>query len=104
MITSHPSLSGVDIVRFAFQVTTHGVFTCCFPVMVGTWLVAIFRGVFGANQVPMGVAVTATVFLLPVSASVAVDRCFGVVHSLDEVFYLSIFCFDLVEEFFHRVG
>ena len=73
MSTSRPILSGVHIVGFAFQVTTHGVLTCCVPVMVGAWLAAIFRGVFGANQVPMGVAVTATVFFLPASASVVGD-------------------------------
>ena len=104
MITSCPGLSGFDIVGFAFQVTTHEIFMCCFPVMVGTWLAAIFRGMFGANQVPMGVAVTAAVFFLPALASFAGDWCFGVVHSLDEVFYLSIFCFDLVAELFHCVG
>ena len=72
--------------------------------MVGAWLAAIFRGVFGANQVPMGVAVTATVFFLPMSTSVVVDHCFVVVHRSHKVFDLSIFCLDLVAEFFHRVG
>ena len=91
MSTCHPSLSAVHIVGFAFQITTHAVLTCCIHVMVRAWLAAIFRHVFGANQVPMGVAVTATVFFLPPSACVVVDQCFGVVHRLYKIFDLLIF-------------
>ena len=102
--TCRPSLSGVHIVGFAFHVATQWVLPCCIPVVVGAWLAACVRVVFGVNQVPMGVAVTATVFLLPTSTFVAVVHRFVVVHRFYKVFDLSIFCFDLVAEFFHRVG
>ena len=82
----------------------NGFLPCCIPVVVGAWLAACVRVVFGVNQVPMGVAVTATVFLLPTSTFVAVVHRFVVVHRFYKVFDLSIFCFDLVAEFFHRVG
>ena len=94
--TCHPCLSGVASVGFSFRVASHGVLSCCISVVVGAWLSAGFRVVFWANQVPMGVAVTATVFVFPLCTSGVVSHCFIAVHCFYKVFNLSILGFYLV--------
>ena len=94
--TCHPCLSGIRSFGFSFHVASHGVLSCCISVVVGSWLSARFRGVFWANQVPMGVAVTAAVLLFPPCVSGAAARCFVAAHCFYEVFDLFILGFYLI--------
>ena len=93
--TCRPCLSGVSV-GFSFHVASHGVLLCCVSVVVGAWLSAGFKVVFWANQVPMGVAVAAAVFLFPPCTSGVVSHCFIAFYCFYKVFDLSILGFYLI--------
>ena len=86
--TCRPSFSGVASVGLFFHVATHWVLSCCVAVVVRAWLTASFRVVFLANEVPMGVAVTAAVFLFPTCTFVVAAHAFIAVYCFYEDFDL----------------
>ena len=70
----------------SFEVATHWGFMGGLFVVVWTRLAACFRVMFGADQVSMCMAVTATISLFPAAAAVAGSGGGTVSHRFDKFF------------------